>query len=411
MTSAARTTYVNTANGKFGMALNNNFFDRANFNVFSNRLLECPSDSTRMAVYAGFRSPEISNPPAVCTTGNCSWPIIPTVGVCGSCMDITTEIIYQRSSSSFCTVSLDNLRLNGSCTGNSSETKTAFISGRGSGRIFQSLAPDEIQSDSPNLIANFNALGLPGPQSLILGFNDTIAKECAVWYCIQAHKISVNLGQLQDVTVGTWSRAQNLTSGANGNITFVDIPDKMNVEPSDKYSVASSHVSIMSSYSTTNYFIGYAVADGISQDIYPSSDYVGGMHKNLDHIDDWMTRLTRSMTNDARLNSLNDAENPRYHGIAYTNTVFIHVRWLWIGFPTGLVLLSMFYLLFAILQTSKLNVLPWKSDALLPIYMRLEDDLISLATPGINEREGIKKRIGSCRVNLKTENGKLIGFA
>lgn len=202
-----------------------------------------------------------------------------------------------------------------------------FTIGRGSGHIFDSLTNEHVEADSPNLIADFSALGLSASKSLSLGLDDASATECALWYCLQAHNISVNQGQLQDTTVKTWGKTRNQNLGAtNGNITFTDVPGDINVGLSDMYGMSVSQALAMSAYANTT-FTGHVSADGITGVIAPSSDYADGMHRGFDNVDEWVERLANSMTNDIRLNTTTDADDTRYYGTTYTNQVVIVVRW------------------------------------------------------------------------------------
>jgi hypothetical protein len=44
------------------------------------------------AVYAGIYSAEIPELPANCASGNCTWGLVPSVGVCGACVDLTPHV-------------------------------------------------------------------------------------------------------------------------------------------------------------------------------------------------------------------------------------------------------------------------------------------------------------------------------
>ena len=43
------------------------------------------------AIQSGIMSAEISHLPASCPTGDCQWPIVQTLAVCGECQDFTAE--------------------------------------------------------------------------------------------------------------------------------------------------------------------------------------------------------------------------------------------------------------------------------------------------------------------------------
>jgi hypothetical protein len=356
-------------------------------------------------------SPNIESPSVICPTGNCTWPIIPTIGVCGACVNLTNDIKYDRSPSSYCTVTIGDLHLTGVCDSDTPDFTSSFTVGRGSGKIFESLNSNRIQADSPNLIADFSALGVPASKILSSGLNGATAAECALWYCLQAHDVRVRRGELQDTVVMSWGETLNRNPGStNGNITFINIPDEINIESSEMYGISGSQMLGMSEYANAT-FVGNVSVDGLLGVIAPSTDFAGGMQRSFDNMDAWIQRLAKSMTNDVRLNSTTGADNVRYSGTAFATQVIIVVRWAWIAYPAILVILSVANLIFEIAHTSKLNVRPWKSDSLLPIYMQLESELKSLAAEGINKPDGIRERVGKYRVQLTTEGERFLEFA
>lgn len=372
-------------------------------------LLDNPAFATNLAAYNGFMSPFIENPAASCPTGNCTWPIIPTVAVCGSCMDLTEEIRISRSSpeSDNCVVSFGLLVFEGLCE--TIDWMQVFTVGPSSGRIFKSLEAEGIRWDSQNLIGTFGAVGLPHNISYSSGLNQSVATECALWYCLQAHEVKVVLGKTEDNVVQTWSHVQDLEPGYTGNITFKNVPGSMNVDASDKYGMSFKQVLGMSQYLNKT-FIGNVSADGGLQVLYPDTDFAGGMHRGLDDTNAWIDRLARSMTNEIRLNNTvaNAASEGRYHGTTNTTEVVIVVRWKWIIYPAALVLLSMAYLFYAILYTTRLQVQPWKADALVPLCLRLDNDLEYLAADGFDDEGGINKKIGESTVKLQMDGNRVL---
>ncbi|KAI1161775.1 hypothetical protein F5B18DRAFT_662904 [Nemania serpens] len=383
-----RSTYVNTVNG------------------YSNSFN--PTHSTKLAIYNGFMSPTIAYPSASCPTGNCTWPIIPTMGVCGSCVNLTSEIKIVQSSSSYCVVTVGSLNLTGSCDSEQLDFMRVFTVGPGSGRVFERV--DDIRSESPNLIGTFGALGLPGSKTLSSGLGGFVATECALWYCLQAHEVQVQFGETRDRVIRSWNRATSLAPGTtNGNITFTSVPDEMNVNSTDLYGMPNMQLLGMSQY-VNKTFVGNVSADGGLGVIAPSTDFAEGMQRGLDDPNSWINRLARSMTNDIRLNQTVVGTSTQYDGITYTTGVIIIVRWPWIAYPASLVLLSLVYLVYIIIKTAQLKVRPWKSDALLPLYLQLDSDLKAMAAEGVNKPDGIQERRGGYCVNLHMSGDRLVGL-
>ena len=375
-------------------------------------------------------SRSVDTPAVNCPTGNCTWPIVPTVGVCGACTDLTNEIKYLRSSD-LCALNVGSINMTGYCSQGSVDFGIVFEIGRGPGRIFDEVSsgrPDGISADSPNLIASWSALGLSDKQSLSqdrAGINGSSAAECALWYCLQAHEVKMDLGELRDTTTPTWNRAVESNPGSsNGNITFANIPsDAFNADPAAEYGVSVMQMMGMQSY-TNKTFLGNASADAALGILAPQSDFAGGMQRSFDDLDSWIERLARSMTNEVRLNGTrtgrsfgsmgqteqteqeevdddtSDNEDSQYRGSVFVSRVIIVVRWPWITYAVGLVLISVIYLVFEVVRTSRMAVRPWKSDALLPVCMDIGQEVRVLAASGMSRPNGVKEKVGKLRARL-----------
>ena len=384
-------------------------------------------------------SRSVDTPAVTCPTGNCTWPVIPTVGVCGACTDLTSEIEYVRSSE-LCALSVGNINMTGYCSAGSVDFSLVFEVGRGPGRIFDEISsgrPDGISADSPNLIASWSALGLSDKQSLSrdrAGINGSAAAECALWYCLQAHKVDVDLGEMRDTVTSTWNRAiENNPGSSNGNVTFVDVPGGVfNVDPAEEYRMSIMQMMGMREYANET-FVGNASADAALGVLAPRSDFAGGMQRSFDDLDSWIERLARSMTNEVRLNGTrtnpgfgsmgqteqnegeedtsDNEEDSRYRGSVFASLVVIDVRWPWITYAVSLVLLSLAYLVIEVVRTSRMPVRPWKADALLPVCMDIGQEGRELAASGMNKPDGVSEQVGKLRAHLTTvEDGELVGF-
>lgn len=374
------------------------------------RLPGAPLAPTKLAMYEGFMSPNIDIPQVVCPTGNCTWPIIPTVGVCGSCVNLTDEIQFDYMDSDHCRLSLESgLTVSGWC--GYADFMTSFeIETGGSGRVFESSDPRMIKADAPNLIIEFGALGIPRSKSPEATLNESLAAECALWYCLQAHEVSMQLGELSDTTVATWGEAVRGAPGdLNANVTFTNVPASFNVDPDQPYGVAEMQMYTMRNYANNTIF-GNVSTDGAVGVVLSSTDYAEGMHNSFDDVDAWIARLARSMTNDVRVNGTTAADGTRYRGTVLADQVLLVVRWGWIAYPAGLMALMMAYLAIEMVRTAHSGVGPWKSDVLLPVCMQIDEKLTSQASEGLGELGGIAKRIGDYRVRMKMEDNGMVGF-
>lgn len=346
-------------------------------------------------------APEIDIPSTVCPTGNCTWPIVPTVGVCGACIDTTPDIKFNRSSGSYCSVTAGKLEVKGQC--GVSDFGTVFKIGAGSGKVF-SLEDVPLEADAPNVIAEFGAIGVPASLTPEATLNKSLAAECAVWYCLQAREVKMEMGVLTDRVADKWHKA-NRTNGANdptSNVTFIDIPASFNADSKDTYGLG-----YMQMYGMKSYFQktvqGNVSADGTVGTKFSSTDYAEGLHNGFDDLESWMDRLTRSMTNEARTNGnvtrtkddrSSKDKSERYSGTALSNQAIYLVRWTWIIYPAGVVLISVLYLALEVVRTASMDdVRPWKDDPLMPLYLDLDEQLKQQVYQGLTEGGSAASRV------------------
>ncbi|KAK1637876.1 hypothetical protein BDP81DRAFT_480740 [Colletotrichum phormii] len=346
-----------------------------------------PLSPTKLAMYNGFMSTEVSLPQVTCPTGNCTWPIVPTVGVCGS-------------SSARCLVTApDGARLQGYC-GSGSDFMPVFNISTGSNRTFESTDPRMIKADAPNLIAQFSGLGIPGGMPATTPLDDSRAAECALWYCLQARNVSVESGQLKDEIVDTWSEVTGGSTADGRNVTFANIPANFNTEAGKSYGMGPFQMYAMQG------------ADGTLGIVFTSaSPFADGMHASFGDVDSWMERLTRSLTNDVRLNSNDTTSYDAFRGTVMASQVIIVVRWGWIVYSVALVAVSAIYLVAEVMRAKRKGLLPWKSDVLLPVCMDMDDEIREKAAGGIIEPGGLKRLVGDVPVQLKADRTGVIRFA
>lgn len=376
-----------------------------------------------------------------CATGNCTWPIIPTVGVCGACVDMTDRIEIVNATTPVCVVSAPgDLELRGSCTW-TDFAKIVEI-GPGSGEVFSSIDEGPPDRDASNIIAEFGVLGIPAIKPANTTINGSIAAECALWYCVQAHSIRVHQGELRDEITHTWSKIQEPDediSSSVGNISFTDIPASFHADPGELYGIEPRQMYTIRTYFNQTVF-GNVSIDGSLGAVFPFNDFSEGLHIGLNDLDLWIERFAKSMTNDLRAiadirspgevrrghqnPTASDIDEPsiprkdleelaRYRGTAEANQVTIAVRWQWLIYPAGMVALATLYLIFEATRTSLLpDVRPWKDDLIVPLCMDLDASSREVARTGLIEPRGAHKLLGNHEMEVKRgEGGFPVGFA
>jgi hypothetical protein len=176
----------------------------------------------------GIYNSDISDLTAYCPTGNCTWPRIPTLGMCGGCTNVTDALKktcqaggpgyqaynYTLPSGTFFT----NSWIDGSGP-NSGGFEDYFVSSATNGRVYNG---SDSSASIPLTFAYGGGVGglstVPvhtthfeviyqansgdNPSSSIGAISVT---ECALWFCVQAYDISTTL-DIQTQTLGaTWT--------------------------------------------------------------------------------------------------------------------------------------------------------------------------------------------------------------
>lgn len=231
-----------------------------------------------------------------------------------------------------------------------------------------------------------------------------------MWYCLQAHNVTVRAGALSSTIVDEWSKVEadpgGDSSGAGTNLTFVDIPESFNVEANDVYGLGPNQMAGITRY-TNEVLRGRVNGDGSASAVDPTTTFVEGLQANSDSIHGWIDRFAHSMSNEVRLTGgrIDGSESKgdsRYAGLIYSTQVTIVVRWGWLAFPAALVLLSIAFLAIETIRTVYNGAEAWKQDDPLPLCIQMDDsEPIAQATQGLGEPGGLRKHIGDYRVGLR----------
>jgi hypothetical protein len=327
-------------------------------------------------------SETVADVPISCATGNCTWPIIPTLGICGACMDMKDRLEYDctgASDSDSCHFSIPgglslvkplSLPLNG--------TTPVFITGPGSDHIFNQT--DIVGEGGILLKMSYNFIGLsytdfvaanvgswiPGNRT-IFSRDNVLAYECGLWNCLQARSVNASDGIVSDTLLGFRNGQFPREEQAVPNMwpsewRYIEDPsfNVGNISAYDSYSIGpvlALNDTLVGALSgsitiTPGNYVGYTPTLIAARSSYheagmgSAADCLHAAWVYADDIDRWWARLAKSLTNNIRLNGyLANEESDSYNGIAWTDVVW----------QSGL--------------------MPWKSFILPVLYTRLEDGL------------------------------------
>lgn len=399
------------------------------------------------AIFNGITSKSIESPAVTCPSGNCTWPIIPTMGVCGACVNMTdrihTENVPNKDHYWRCRSTVKDKQSNETIhievpcfevgwiesddVLNAPDEPILFSSGPGSGHIFDSEKVP-IREDDRGLIAHFTGLGIQLPEEIehnMYSVNKSLAFECALWLCIQAHNISVENGELHDEVIGASNKMDRW-----GRAKSEHVPEEFNADAGELYD-----------FSIFNNFGEYfdTITNGAVQgrpDNYTVENTGGFIEifwRNLRQADLWIERLAKSISNDIRLmgtthlvnedergNIIPEKQRHRmaemvrehYRGKVLVEQVVIVVRWRWIVYPATVVAFSVIVLIISIAQTARRpDVRAWKDDPLASMCLELDATLQEEFRQGLKHADGVAKVIGKRVVEVdRDEHGAPRGF-
>jgi hypothetical protein len=321
------------------------------------------------AIYNGLFSPTVDDLAVSCPTGNCTWPVVPYLAICGGCTN-TTHLIKSDCASSQCLYTLPS---------------GLSIASLGSEVLNISVVESPLIYHQPNVpyLTVFDYLGAePGSGTFQLSGVPLVAAECALSFCVQAQNISVRNGRQSRHLVGMWnSIAPRDAANSTADYIFTSPPKTMNVSPESTFSVNGLAVQAMISELSSK-FTGRVSAD-IGENSY-SSDTIAALwgSKNVSVLVD---NLALSLTNDIRLTppreqlggaALGPTAGEIYDGTAHSSVAYVHVNWWWLILPLVLLLSTLVFFVSVVVQSRKAKVEIWKSSTLAAMLSPLDSRLL-----------------------------------
>ncbi|KAK1755252.1 hypothetical protein QBC47DRAFT_423380 [Echria macrotheca] len=333
-----------------------------------------PALSTKAAVYSGIISNQIPVLAAQCETGNCSWPIIPTLAACGECGSIP---VYKACNETAKT-----------CNYTTSTTSLTNIPTAARGFSQFSVTPTNgtlrpMNATDQSYFSVFEMLSVTQSEdegTMVSG------SECALWFCIQAYSISVNAGVQNESMVANWSTTALRRGGAGSHgaeHVFVNMTaDTFNMDNGTRFAVTHEAMEALRGF-MASITQGTVYADAGTID--SSSDWVEAMWNATDQLGPWIATLAAGLTADIRQHgTLSGAGAGRYNGYATQLMPYVKVQWF----------------LFFLFYTIKSGILPL-------LFCRVDERIRDRVGDGMDEPGGVGERVGHIGVALyRAEDGQ-----
>lgn len=296
--------------------------------------------NTVAAEYNGiYNYQNITAPVAQCSTGNCTWPIVPSLAVCGSCMDLT-------ASTSYTCVGVNNSAddyLGNNCTYHVSEGQAPGWDGYTPGYTFwtnyeQGSLAYIVVSGYKTKHYNQSNYAYIDTWLMIDASEESAtavtATTCGLWFCVQAYEANVTNGNPTQEIVGNWSETDNPYNryGIDAYINFTNVPERIRLNAT--YAVNDYVLTAFEQnpiFSDANATYGYDLLTW-----YDYSDTTVRALMSIVDYDAWIDLFALGMTNNVRSTGTSSLPASTYAGTVLTSVGLVHVRWPWLVFPASM---------------------------------------------------------------------------
>ena len=385
----------------------------------------------------GTKKPPVT---VACVTGNCIWPVIPTLGVCSSCNDIKSQINITtpapKNSSSSVAGPVYTIFLGDEYTSSLSNNVSVNLGDPDDVFAIETVIPGGyLPTTFPSgrlTFARVFALGVPASsfQNLsTISYSSSslnslvVAYSCDLYFCLQAYDANTTSGNYTEEMIESWDQmnasvpadfsSSNWAPGRPQPVWgFSAIPESMNVMNATEYRVDYQSRGVLG-YSVASSVFGTVGYDGLGgvpeffdsrqgtsttdatiiQSIWLSSNSTSTMSSRLEVLADTYTAYMRS--------EIRAPPNGYYAPSMSSQEIFVRVRWPWLAYPLALVLAAYIFFIATLLQTRQRVVRPWKSQRLPLLLANIDDTVCEFASGGLHRHHGLEDRVGRMKVQMQ----------
>ncbi|PSN60371.1 hypothetical protein BS50DRAFT_208422 [Corynespora cassiicola Philippines] len=302
----------------------------------SNKLFpELNRDQERSAIsgLVGMSAPVFAE---VCPTGNCTWPSTYTLAMCSGCKAVTGNVTLYLHPYGNQTLEFPD-----------PYSRSPIIEFDG-----------DLYNDSSIYTKHgrLYAGGVAVRRNHGLGVVDTL---CGLWFCMKEYNVSIHNGKRNEAVAVIKERVTILKDGLRKYAKLADLSSPLGDKTTKGFVVYLSEANGL--------FERFAHAVRVlNSGFYITTD----MWKTHDGLERWFDNVAESLTytNRKHLNTSQHIQ-AQYRGTSSTTEAYIDVRWVWIIYPTILVVAAYIHLAATMWQNE--NTIAWKSNPLVPLLMSL----------------------------------------
>ncbi len=360
-------------------------------------LVVSPPLSIKAAAYNGMLNPTTESLSTPCKTGNCSWPITPSLAICGGCVNTTYKLKCSSDSSpgvvGRCTYQMPSgksIHLQKTGDKTPTEISTDFSVIPSSGFHYNANDTDKFY------LANFEAVGAPANMNLTtLKQDSVVSSECALWICVQSfeslqrnsNQTSTNREGFSKIQPDSRQNSICQMGDSSYNMIFEPLPPSMNPPAGINFTFNS-----IAACGFTYYFpsLFNGSVNRLRDIPGPSSDAIQALWNASADLDHWIKNVAASVTNVIR--TTEPAHSPQFDGTGFQ--LGYDVRWAWLSLPALLVGASLVILVTIMIKTWSTPVHAWKGSPLALLFLNVDDDLRVGAFRQMGRHGGLEKGVG-----------------
>jgi hypothetical protein len=383
----------------------------------------------KAAAYSGFFSPMESkfNVTSHCPSGNCTWPPFQSLGVCGSCEDLTPRIErLPIAPESFSGGGPSNFRLP---NGFSMTTKTT-LKDKHSGLVYMNISTtasmySNLYSTIDDFTLNNVSIAFPDRGSLMIDFfalrlrglsnsgdNVTFAKECVLQYCVKNITAVQRNGELLETVSDTWTNnseaARKFYNGYLQSDPNAWVPLYYLQPPGQDRIFRVGHAPQVQMTSWLDrQLVGTASRQPPDAGEFFTTDLIQSIDQAFDQDESGLEALVSNVA-DAMTAALRTSSRESAPGVVLASEPYIHIDWVWIIFPLMLYILTVSFVTTVALQgrggAARCHV--WKNSIVAALCHGLEGQL-SDKLAGLYTQTEIDEAAKVIKVKLATSGGGL----
>ncbi|KAI1752198.1 hypothetical protein F4782DRAFT_547139 [Xylaria castorea] len=332
-------------------------------------------DEASRAIYDGIIAVTVSDVLVSCETSNCTWPIFPSLAVCGAC----TESLFNTSCDS-----------EKGCSYSMPSGTSIFDTPGAPFQYHFTVAPSNRSSTIPDtsskaIISIFDILSsAKTPRN-----NVVQASTCGLWFCLRSYNVTVTNGLVDRSMTVEWSKSNFVpkSSALHDEYVFLDIPPEMNAKQHTRYSLTLGNAS--------------QVAGALTYD----SDWIQAIEAATGNLSGWISRLALSLTNEIQLTgTVRPGGTSEYSGMAYVMAPHVEVNWYWVAYPISLMIFAFLYLM----QTYSAPGHTLTTIVQM-LFCHVSKTIHAQVRDGMDVPEGLNHRVGRTEVELiRKDNGEWV---